>query len=233
MRADSHAGKELIDTKLYIACLNLTGRRCLVVGGGPVALEKIEGLLACDAIVRVVALEAHPEIEALSASGSIELHRRAYETDDLDGCFLAIAATSDTNLNIRVHDDAEEQSSLVNVADVPALCNFILPAIVRTGPIAVAISTAGASPALAQRMRDQIADLFGTQYAQLAMILNDLRDWAKSTLPTYQDRRDFFEGIVRGEPDPIELLKAGDTEGIRTLIADARKRAEEGLKVEK
>ena len=78
---------------------------------------------------------------------------------------------------------------LVNVVDVPPLCNFILPAIVRTGPLAVAISTAGASPALAKRMKREIAELFGEPYAQLAVMLNEARGWAKATLPTYQDRK--------------------------------------------
>ena len=112
---------------------------------------------------------------------------------------------------------------LVNVVDVPPLCNFILPAIVRTGPLAVAISTAGASPALAKRMKREIAELFGEPYALLAILLNDARGWAKATLPTYQDRKEFFESIVNGEPDPIELLRAGDVEGVRRLIADAQR----------
>ena len=98
---------------------------------------------------------------------------------------------------------------LVNVVDVPPLCNFILPAIVRTGPLAIAISTAGASPALAKRMKREIAELFGEDYARLAVMLNDVRGWAKGTLPTYQDRKEFFEGIVNGDPDPIELLRDG------------------------
>ena len=98
---------------------------------------------------------------------------------------------------------------LVNVVDVPPLCNFILPAIVRTGPLAIAISTAGASPALAKRMKTQIAETYGEPYARLAVLLNDVRGWAKGTLPTYQDRKAFFEGIVNGDPDPIELLARG------------------------
>ena len=98
---------------------------------------------------------------------------------------------------------------LVNVVDVPPLCNFILPAIVRSGPLAIAISTAGASPALAKRMKREIAELFGEPYARLAVILNDARGWAKATLPTYQDRKEFFEGIVNGDPDPVELVREG------------------------
>ena len=112
---------------------------------------------------------------------------------------------------------------LVNVVDVPPLCNFILPAIVRTGPLAVAISTAGASPALAKRMKREIGELFGEPYALLAILLNDARGWAKATLPTYQDRKEFFESIVNGDPDPVELLRAGDVEAVRELIADAQR----------
>jgi hypothetical protein len=102
---------------------------------------------------------------------------------------------------------------LVNVVDVPPLCNFILPAIVRNGPLAIAISTAGASPALAKRMKREIEGQFGEPYARLAVLLNEVRGWAKGTLPTYQDRKEFFEGIVGGDPDPIELLRGDGAPG--------------------
>jgi siroheme synthase-like protein len=111
---------------------------------------------------------------------------------------------------------------LCNVVDVPPLCNFILPAIVRSGPLAIAISTAGASPALAKRMKREIAEAYGEPYARLAVILNDVRGWAKATLPTYQDRKEFFEGIVNGDPDPIELIKAGREDEVRALIGAAQ-----------
>jgi len=94
---------------------------------------------------------------------------------------------------------------------------------VRTGPVAIAISTAGASPALAKRMKRQIADEYGEPYAKLAVMLNDARGWAKGTLPTYQDRKDFFEGIVNGVPDPVELLRQGREDEVRELIASAQR----------
>jgi siroheme synthase-like protein len=122
-----------------------------------------------------------------------------------------------------VFEDAEARSMLVNVVDVPPLCNFILPAIVRTGPLAVAISTAGASPALAKRMKREIGEMFGEPYANLAILLNEARGWAKATLPTYQDRKQFFESIVNGEPDPVELLREGNVEAVRELIAGAQR----------
>jgi len=219
---DQSCVQGMLETPFYIACLRLTGRRCVVVGGGEVGLEKVEGLLACDAAVTLIAPEAQPELVQLALEGSIGWHQREYATGDLEGALIAIAATDDTDLNIQVFREAEARAMLVNVVDVPPLCNFILPAIVRTGPLAVAISTAGASPALAKRMKREIAELFGEPYAVLAILLNDARGWAKATLPTYQDRKEFFESIVNGEPDPVELLRAGDVDAVRDLIADAQ-----------
>jgi len=240
MPAQAYAGKEcvcqlrlgicdqscvrgMLETPFYIACLRLKGRRCIVVGGGDIGLEKVEGLLACDADVTLVAPEAHPALVELSLEGSITWQRREYESGDLDGALIVIAATNDTDTNVRVFEDAENRAMLVNVVDVPPLCNFILPAIVRTGPLAVAISTAGASPALAKRMKREIGEQFGEPYATLAVLLNDARGWAKATLPTYQDRKQFFEGIVNGEPDPIALLRAGEVDAVRELIDSARR----------
>jgi precorrin-2 dehydrogenase / sirohydrochlorin ferrochelatase len=220
---DQTCVRDMLDTPFYIACLKLSGRRCVVVGGGEIGLEKVEGLLACDADVTVIAPEAGPELEALAAEGSIRWERRPYAGErDLEGVFLVIACTNDTDVNIGVYDDAERRAMLVNVVDVPPLCNFILPAIVRTGPLAIAISTAGASPALAKRMKAEVSELFGEEYAQLAIMLNDVRGWAKGTLATYQDRKAFFEGIVNGQPDPIALLRAGDAQAVRDLIEAAR-----------
>ncbi|HZO36661.1 MAG TPA: bifunctional precorrin-2 dehydrogenase/sirohydrochlorin ferrochelatase [Solirubrobacteraceae bacterium] len=224
---DQTCVRDMLDTPFYIACLKLTGRRALVVGGGEIGLEKIEGLLACDAAVTLVAPRAIPALERLAEEGSIAWERREYAGPaDLEGVFIAIACTDDTEINISVYDDAERRAMLVNVVDVPPLCNFILPAILRTGPLAIAISTAGASPALAKRMRNEVAELFGEEYAQLAIMLNDVRGWAKGTLPTYQDRKAFFEGIVNGEPDPVALLRDGDVDAVRALIALAVAEAE-------
>jgi precorrin-2 dehydrogenase len=218
-------GNPLIDTDLYVACIDLSGRRVLVVGAGDVALEKIGGLRACAADVVVVAPEVSDAVSRLATDGAIELRRRTYESRDLDGCFLVIAATSSTEVNTQVRDDSEARSMLVNVVDVPSLCNFILPSIVRDPPIAVAISTAGASPALAKRMKREAAAAFGPSYARLARILGEQREWAKAELRTYDDRKDFFEDIVNGTPDPIELLDRGDEDAVAELVESARRRA--------
>ena len=161
MPAQAYAGKEcvcqlrrgicdqscvqgMLDTPFYIACLKLTGRRCVVIGGGEIGLEKVEGLLACDGEVTLIAPAAEPALAEYAREGSIRWERRAYAgAADLEGAFMVIAATDDTDVNIAVYEDAERRAMLVNVVDVPPLCNFILPAIVRSGPLAIAISTAG------------------------------------------------------------------------------------------
>jgi siroheme synthase-like protein len=227
---DQSCVRDMLETPFYIACLKLTGRKCLVVGGGDIGLEKVEGLLACGGSVTLLAPEAHPELQQLAEEGSIDWDQREYSGPaELEGCFMVIAATDDSEVNIGIYYDAEKRAMLANVVDVPPLCNFILPAIVRTGPLAIAISTAGASPALAKRMKREISDLFGEDYARLAVMLNDVRGWAKGTLPTYDDRKEFFEGIVNGDPDPIVLLREGREADVLAIIDAAKDRADSTL----
>jgi precorrin-2 dehydrogenase/sirohydrochlorin ferrochelatase len=226
---DQSCVQGMLDTPFYIACLKLEGRRCVVVGGGTVGLEKVEGLLACGGDVTLIAPQALDALAAYAREGSIHWEQREYAGPaDLDGVFMVIAATDDSDVNIAVFGDAERRAMLVNVVDVPPLCNFILPAIVRTGPLAIAISTAGASPALAKRMKREIEGQYGEPYARLAVLLNEVRGWAKGTLPTYQERKEFFEGIVNGDPDPVALLRDGGSaagtgeQAVRELIARAQ-----------
>jgi siroheme synthase-like protein len=181
-----------VSKQYYMACLDVTGRRCLVVGGGTVGAEKAAGLVACGARVTVVSPQLHDDLRALA----VDWRPRLYETVDLEGMLLVIAATSDRTVNERVHRDAEARAMLCNVADVPELCNFILPAVHREGPIAVAVSTGGASPALAKRLRSQIAALVGPRHAELAEELRALRPEVQRRFATYEERRDYFEEIV-------------------------------------
>lgn len=183
------------EKRFYIACLDLEGRSCLVVGGGAVALEKVRGLLDCGARVTVVAPEIVDELRALD----VQLVERRYSAADLKGRFLVVAATSIESLNRRVSGDAEARSLLCNIVDVPELCSFILPAVLRRDPIAIAVSTGGASPALAQRIRDDIADVVGPEHAELARRLRELRPRVRAQFPTYEERRKFFADLVAGE----------------------------------
>lgn len=176
----------------YMACLDLEARRCVVVGGGNVGLEKVRGLLDCGAAVTVVSPELHAELCSLP----VVWRPRAYRASDLDNTFLVVAATPHETVNRRVHADAEARNLLCNVADVPELCNFILPAVHRQDPITIAVSTGGASPALAQRIRGDIAERIGPEHAELAQRLQSLRPWAKRHFATYAERRDFFQRVV-------------------------------------
>lgn len=195
----------MLDAELYIACLDMTDRKAVVVGSGPMADEKVTGLRACGARVDLI-----PE--------------DGYSPSVLDGAYLVIAATSDRDLDRAIFAEAERRSMLVNVADVPELCNFILPAVARRGPLAVAISTSGASPALAKRMRAEAESMFDDAYARLAEILDDLRPWAKANLPDYAARRDFFDGIVNAKPDPVALLREGREPAVMAAIEEAKAR---------
>jgi precorrin-2 dehydrogenase/sirohydrochlorin ferrochelatase len=165
------------DQQHYVACLDLQGRRCLVVGSGAIAREKAEGLQATGAIVSVVTAED-------------------YRPYDLDGIWLVVVATTDDDLNRRITADADARRIFCNVADVPELCSFILPAVHRRGPITVAVSTGGASPALAQSLRDTFAAQIGEKHEALASELRRLRPWAKKNLATYEERREYFRNLV-------------------------------------
>lgn len=185
----------MVEKRYYMVCLDLERRSCLVVGGGQVALEKARGLLECGAHVTVVAPHVCDELRELP----VEILERRYHASDLDGRLLVIAATSRRNVNRAIQRDAKARSLLCNVVDVPDLCSFILPAVLRRDPIAIAVSTGGASPVLAQRIRDDIADLVTDEHAELARKLRELRPWVRSHYPTYEARRQFFADLVSSE----------------------------------
>lgn len=162
-------------TSLFPMFLKLTGRRVLVVGAGKVGEPKIGGLLETGARIRVVALEANPTVLEWAHAGRIELELRAYTPDDLDGAFLAVVATASRSLNERIYQEAQSRGVLCNVVDVPDLCDFFYPAVVRRGDLQIAISTAGQSPSLAQKIRQQLEKQFGPGYATWVAELGETR----------------------------------------------------------
>ena len=162
-------------TSLFPMFLKLTGRRCLVVGAGQVGESKIAGLLETGAHIRVVALEASASVREWAQSGRIDLELRQFKPEDLDGVFLAIVATSSRSLNEHIYHEAQRRDVLSNVVDVPDLCDFFYPAVVRRGDLQIAVSTAGNSPSLAQKIRQQLEKQFGPAYAAWVAELGETR----------------------------------------------------------
>lgn len=156
---------------LYPVSLVVSGRLCVVVGGGAVAARKVAGLVEAGARVLVVAPDICDQIRAMP----VELAERPYRRGDLDSAWLAIAATDDPAVNRRVHADGQDARVWVNAADDPEACAFTLPAIVRRGPVSVAVSTGGHSPALAGWLRDRIAGQVGPEVGSLARMLSEAR----------------------------------------------------------
>ena len=174
---------------LFPMFLKLSARPCLVVGAGTIAESKIASLLEARARVRVVAPEATRQVRSWSQSNTIEWRQRAFEPGDLDGMFLVVAATSSTELHERVFDEATRRGVLCNIVDVPPLCDFYYPSVVQRGPLQIAISTAGLSPALAQRLRKQLEDQFGPEYEEWLIQLGEAREKLHSAKMDPEERK--------------------------------------------
>ncbi len=175
--------------KLFPMFLRLSDRPCLVVGAGAVAESKIASLLEAGGRVRVVAPEATPQVRSWVESNAIEWRQRPFRPEDLDGMLLVVAATSSTELHERIFDEATRRGVLCNIVDVPALCDFYYPSVVQRGSLQIAISTAGLSPALAQRLRKQLEDEFGPEYEEWLMQLGDARDKRHSAKMDPEERK--------------------------------------------
>ena len=197
---------------LYPIFADLTGRPVLVVGGGAVAVRKVAALHAAGAGVTVVALHARREIAQLAAGGDVELLERAFVPADLDGKWLVVAATDDCELNGRIFREASARRILCNVVDLPDLCTFHVPAVVRRGLLQIAVSTGGASPAMARRIRERLEGEFGAEYGPLLEALLDLRNHLKVKHPDSQEQRrqlleSFLDEVMAqaATPDPDSL----------------------------
>src|ERR1700675_2466492 len=155
--------------------MKLGGKRCLVVGAGKVGEPKIGGLIDTGARIHVVAIAASDQVREWADAGKIELELRAFSSSDLDGMFLAVVATASRNLNELVYHEAQRRGVLCNVVDVPELCDFFYPAVVRRGDLQIAVSTAGQSPSLAQKLRQQLEKQFGPAYENWVAELGETR----------------------------------------------------------
>jgi len=204
---------------LFPIFLKLSGKRCLVVGAGKVGEAKIVGLTETGADVRVVALHASDAVRELAKAAKIVLELRAFSPDDLDGVFLAVVATASSRLNQAIYNEAQRRGILCNVVDVPDLCDFYYPAVVRRGDLQIAISTNGQSPALAQRLRLQLERQFGLGYAHWVAELGATRNLVLASNLTRERKlellhslasREAFEAAVREQAQKEEEKQVHD-----------------------
>lgn len=179
-----------------------------MVGGGKVAERKVETFLEFGASVTVVAPELTPRLSDLAEEGIIEHAAWTYEPADLDGAFLVVAATDDTQVNKAVFAEARRRGVLVNVVDVPELCTFFVPAMVRRGDLVISVSTSGKSPAMARRIREELESRFGPHYGELAELLGELRDEVKARYSDMAERNQAYVRIL--DSDVLDLLARGE-----------------------
>jgi precorrin-2 dehydrogenase/sirohydrochlorin ferrochelatase len=183
----------------YPVCIDLEGKECIVVGGGRVAQRKVFGLLSCGARVTVISPGLTEELSSLLAKGEITWENRAYRSGDLQHAFLVIAATDDEETQKQVHREASERNLLLNVADVPRRCNFILPATVRQGDLAISVSTAGKSPALARKLRMELEKRYGVEYRAVVNILGAVRSVILASGLSQRDNEQLFNELLHGD----------------------------------
>jgi precorrin-2 dehydrogenase/sirohydrochlorin ferrochelatase len=200
----------------YPVFLDLKDRRCVVVGGGDIAERKVAGLLECAARVNVISPRVTPDVRVHAERGELQWVAREYTEGDLKGAFLAIAATSDEAVNVAVAREASREGVVLNVVDKPALCTFIAPAVIRRGEVTVALSTGGASPALARKMRESLEKSEVLEYACLAGILSSARAEIKRLgVAVHPDR---WQECIDG--DLVAQVKAGGSEGALPKLID-------------
>jgi siroheme synthase-like protein len=191
----------------YPIYLDIEARPVLIVGGGEVCARKAETMLKYGARVTIVSPQFTAEIEQWSAAGRVALRRKWYDESDLADAAIVIASTDDRCVNARVARDCRRRRIPVNVVDVTHLCEFIVPAIIESGSIQVAISTGGKSPALARTLKEDLKRAIGEEYAEVNDVLGTLRAGAKKVLPTDVDRKRFFDGILAA--GIIDMLRDG------------------------
>jgi len=202
----------------YPVSLDIKNRKCLVVGGGGVGTRKVATLLDCGAKVTVVSPDVSGQLLALANNGSIVLEKRSYRKTDLDGMFLVIGTTDDEELNRQISKDAEKLNMLCNIADRPKVCNFILPSIVNRGDLTISISTSGKSPALAKKLRIELEEQFGNEYAELLRLMGAIRKTLLSQKHEPEAHKHLFEQLIsRGL---LDIIRGNRKDEIDSLLCE-------------
>ena len=200
----------------YPVFLDLDKTRCLVIGGGTIAERKVEALLAAGGAVTLVSPELTAALHALEAAGRLTVQQRPYQREDLDTVSLVIAATDDPALQQQVAADAKQANILCNIVDQPALCSFIVPAVVQRGDLTIAVSTNGASPALAKKIRQDLAEQFGSEYAVALRLLRLIRERLMHEPRSAEERRRLLTGLA--ESPLLDYLRDRQTDKLEALL---------------
>jgi len=213
-------GRPASGTASYPMFVDLAGRLSCVVGGGPVATGRVLRLLEHGAEVRVVSPQITSELSRMVEDGAVADHRpRTYRPEDLEGCFLVIAATHLASVNRMVWQDAEARNMLCNVVDGPPAGNFIVPSLVRRGDLALAVTTGGASPVVSRLLALRLGEELGPEWEDLAALLGELRDELKERHPDVARRRAAVEALMGTRV--LGMLAEGDRDGARALAREA------------
>lgn len=202
----------------YPVYLNLENKRCLVVGGGEVAERKVLTLLEAGAGVMVISPRLTARLRELVRQQRITWLERGYQKGDLKDCFLVIGATDDRKLHKQLTAEADQYNLLINIVDVPEYCNFIVPSTVKRGDLLISISTGGKSPALAKKIRRQLEQEFGPEYAEFLNLMGQCRQEIIRKVPDGQRRKAIFQQLV--DTDLLQLVKAGDEEGFKQRVKE-------------
>jgi precorrin-2 dehydrogenase len=202
--------------RYYPIHLDIQNTNCLVVGGGGVGTRKVFTLLNCGAKVTVVSPDISEQLRELAVSPSLTLKQRPYQSGDLEGMFLVIGATDDETLNRQISTDAKQRGLLCNIADRPAICNFILPSIVQRDDLIFTISTSGRSPALAKKLRQSLEALFGEEYGVFLKLMGGIRKKLLSRSHEPEAHKPIFEQLINS--DLIALIREKKTKDIDALL---------------
>ncbi len=196
--------------------MNVFGKRCVVVGGGRVAERKVERLLGCGADVEVISQKMTELLMRYSRDGKIVHRKGRYESAMLSGAFIVIAATNDASINRMVSEDARRLGILANIVDDPKRCDFIVPSLVKRGDLAIAVSTGGKSPALAKKIREELEERYGGEYAVLLEILGRLRERMVADGRDPEENGKVFDAVVNSEI--LTYIRTGRRREINALI---------------
>jgi precorrin-2 dehydrogenase/sirohydrochlorin ferrochelatase len=207
---DARSLQEATVTSLFPMFMKLTGKNCLVVGAGRIGEPKIGGLIDTGASIWVVSIEASGQVREWARTGKIGLELRPFVPADLEGRFLAVVATASKTLNTLVYREAERRGILCNVVDVPDLCDFFYPAVVRRGDLQIAISTAGQSPSLSQKIRQQLERQFGPGYAEWVAQLGETRRLILASDLDKDCKSELLHSLASREAFEAALAKLGE-----------------------